>query len=104
MKMVDDRDIKLMLGALPPSVRDIGLRLVDEVRQLRVTDWKAAFDRQLEITRQQLRDFESRTEAEQRVLDANSELDPDWLSKCEFSRDIRIVNFARAELACRGLK
>lgn len=45
-----------------------------------------------------------RLNAEQRVLDANHELDTDWLKQCEFSRDMRIVNFARAELARRGLK
>jgi hypothetical protein len=39
--------------------------------------------------------------AEQRVLEANKELDADWLRSCEFSRDMRIVNFARAELARR---
>lgn len=44
------------------------------------------------------------TEAEQAVLDAMAKVDQEWLRKCEFSREMWLVNFARAELARRGLK
>lgn len=43
-------------------------------------------------------------QADQAVLDASGQLDAEWLRSCEFSRDMRIVNYARAELARRGLK
>lgn len=36
------------------------------------------------------------------VLEACALLEEDWLRKCEWSRDMRIVSFARAELARRG--
>jgi hypothetical protein len=56
------------------------------------------------LTREDWFAADDRRRAEQRVLDANAQLDEEWLRKCEFSREMWLVNFARAELARRGLK